>query len=76
MRPETTIPSQEMRVINETCVLTLLRRSTRANEFRTPATIATELGLSVEIVHRALRSLEAAGLVWRVGRDPDMWAPT
>jgi DNA-binding MarR family transcriptional regulator len=55
-------------------VLTLLRGSTRSNEFRNSATIATELGLSTEIVDRALRSLEAAGLVRRV--DPDMWAPT
>jgi hypothetical protein len=57
-------------------VLTLLRGSTRTNEFRTSATIATELGLSVEIVDRSLRSLEGAGFVRRIGHDPDMWAPT
>ena len=55
-------------------VLILLRGQSRANEFRTSETIATELGLPIERVERALNGLEAAGKVRRVGLE--MWAPT
>ena len=55
-------------------VLTLLRGSSRANEFRTSETIAIELGLPIESVALALKRLEAAGRVRRVGLE--MWAST
>ena len=55
-------------------VLTLLRGPAYATELRTSETIATELGLPIERVERALKNLETVGQVRRVGLE--MWAPT
>jgi uncharacterized repeat protein (TIGR01451 family) len=43
-------------------------------ELRTADTVATELGLPIERVEKALTSLEAVGQVKRVGLG--MWGPT
>jgi predicted ArsR family transcriptional regulator len=55
-------------------VLTLLSGSSPSTELRTADTVATELGLPLERVEKALTSLEAVGQVKRVGLG--MWGPT